>query len=134
MENGHSFMTADRIHRNIGKLFWKTSSMVTFDNFVEVCKKVNSNFKTIILNLPSIYQISKKSRPRSSTKVKMPLLEKNVEVQFRKGSRMIYYKESLISELYTTVDFLQSSFIKSGGLTHYSPVLLLYNPWKHQKT
>ena len=116
LEKGPTLMAADRIHGNIGKSFQKTSIVATFDNFVEVCKKANSNIDTITLDLLYIYQISQKSRARSSIKVKMPLLENTTEVPFRKGSRMIY-KESFMSELYTAVDVLQSSNIEIGGLT-----------------
>ena len=69
-------MAVDGIHVNIGKLFRKTSIVATFDNFVVVRKKASGKIETIILDLPFIYQISKKSRARSSAKVKMPLLEK----------------------------------------------------------
>ena len=39
-----------------------------------------------------------------------------VEVQFKKGSSMLHYKESFLEESYTTVNFLQPSFLKKGGL------------------
>ena len=48
---GHTLMAADGIHGNIGKLFRKTSIVATFDNFVEVCKKANSNIEIITLDL-----------------------------------------------------------------------------------
>ena len=115
-------MAVDGIHVNIGKLFRKTSIVATFDNFVEVRKKASGKIETIILDLPFIYQISKKSRVRSSAKVKMSLLEKFFWVQFKKDSR-IYYEESFIIDWYTAVDFSQSSFIKSGGYTS------LLQPW-----
>ena len=47
----------------------------------------------------------------------MSMLQKIVEVQFRKGSHVMSYKESFIGESFTAVDLLQSSFIKSGRLT-----------------
>lgn len=57
--------TADGTHGNIGKLFRKRSTVASFDNFVEVCKNKNSNIKTIILDLSSVYEISENSRARS---------------------------------------------------------------------
>ena len=66
-------MAADGICGNIAKLFQKTSILATLDDFFEVCKKANSNMETIILDLPFIYQVSKKSHASSSTKFKMPL-------------------------------------------------------------
>ena len=90
LEKGHTFMAADAIHGNIGKLFRKTSTVVTFDDFVQLCEKANNNIKAIVLDLPFIYPISKKARTRSSTKVKMPLMESIVEVQFKKGSSVCY--------------------------------------------
>ena len=38
------------------------------------------------------------------------------EVQFRKGSSMLHYKKCFLEESYTTVIFLQSSFLKKDGL------------------
>ena len=105
-------MAADAIHGNIGKLFCKTSTVATFDDFVQLCKKANSNIKTIVLGLPIIYPISKRTRTRSSTKVKIPLMESIVEVQFKKGSRMLHHKESFLEESYITANFLQPSFLK----------------------
>ena len=46
----------------------------------------------------------------------MPLLENIIEVQFKKGSSMLHYKETFLDVNYKTVDFLQSSFKKQGGL------------------
>ena len=115
LEKGHIFMAADAIHENIGKLFHKTSTFATFDDFVQPCEKANNNIKTVVLDLPFIYPISKKARTRSSTKVKMPLMESIAEVQFKKGSSMLHYKESFLEESYTTVNFLQP-FLKKGDL------------------
>ena len=121
LEKGHTFMAADAKHGNIRKLFHKTSTVTTFDDFVQLCEKANS-IKAIVLDLPFIYPIPKKARTRSSTKVKMPLMESIVEVQFKKGSSMLHYKESFLEESYTTVNFLQPSFLKKGGLkTFYAP-------------
>ena len=77
-------MAADAIHGNTGKLFCKASTVATFDDFVQLCKKANNNIKTIVLGLPIIYPISQKARRRSSTKVKIPLMESIVKVQFKK--------------------------------------------------
>ena len=90
LEKGHPFMVADAIHGNIGKLFRKTSTVATFDDFVQLCEKASNNIKTIVLVLPFIYLISKKTRTRSSTKVKMPLMESIVEIQLKKGSSMLH--------------------------------------------
>ena len=112
LEKGHTYMAAETIHGNIGKLFRKTSTVVTFDDFVQLCEKANSNIKAIVLDLPFIYPISKKSRTRSSNKLKMLLMKSIAEVQFKKGSSMLHYKESFLEESYTTVNFLQPSFLK----------------------
>ena len=89
-------MAAKAMHRNIGKLFRKTSTVATFDDFVQLREKVKNNIK--VLDLPFICSISKKARTRSSTKVKMALMESIVEVQFKKGSSMLHYKESFLEE------------------------------------
>ena len=116
LEKGHTFMSADAMHGDIVKLFHKISTVATFDDFVQLCEKANNNIKAIVLDLPFIYPISKKARTRSSTKVKMPLMESIVEVQFKKGSSMLHYKESFLEESYTTTNFLQPSFLKKDGL------------------
>ena len=64
--------------------FEKPSTVATFDDFVQLCENTNNNIKAIVLDLPFIYPIFKKARTRSSTKVKMPLMESIVEVQFKK--------------------------------------------------
>ena len=51
LEKGHTFMAADAIHGNIGKLFRKTSTVATFDDFVQLCEKANKNIKSIVYPL-----------------------------------------------------------------------------------
>ena len=87
------FMGADAIHGYIGKLFRKTSTVATFDDFVQLCEKAKSNIKVIVLDLLFIYPISKKARTRLSTKVKIPFMESIVDVQLKKGSSMLHLKE-----------------------------------------
>ena len=80
---------------SIRKLFHKAGTVATFNDFVQLCEKANNNIKVIVLDLPFIYPISKKARTRSSTEVKMPLMESIVETQFKKGSSMLHYKKYL---------------------------------------
>ena len=61
-------MAADAINGNIGKLFRKTSTVATFDDFAQLCEKANNNIKAIVLGLPFIYPFSKKTRTRWLTK------------------------------------------------------------------
>ena len=46
----------------------------------------------------------------------MPLMKSIAEVQFKKGSSMLHYKESVLEESYTTVNCLQPSFLKKDAL------------------
>ena len=115
LEKGHTFMVAGAMHGNIGKLFQKTNTVATFDDFVQLCEKANNNIKAIDLDLRFIYSIFKKARTRSSNKVKMPLVVCLAEVQFKKGSSMLNYKESFLEESHTTVNFFQPCFLKKGG-------------------
>ena len=46
----------------------------------------------------------------------MPLMESMVEVQFKKRTSMLHYQESFLKESYTTVNFLQSFFLKKMDL------------------
>lgn len=48
-------MAADGIHRDIKKLFRKTSTESIFEDFVKVCNKANSKIEPIMLDLPFIY-------------------------------------------------------------------------------
>ena len=57
----HKFMVTNAIHGNIGKLFRKTSTVATFDDFVQLCEKANNNIKTTVLDLRFTYPIFKKS-------------------------------------------------------------------------
>ena len=82
-------MAADAIHRNTGKLFDKTSTVATFDAFIQLCNKANNNIKAIVLDLLFINPISKKARTRSSIKFKISLMEGIAEVQSKKGSSML---------------------------------------------
>ena len=47
-------------------------------------------------------------------------MESIVEVQFKKGSSKLHYKDSLLEESYTTVNFLQPSFFKKGRLKTFT--------------
>ena len=108
LEKGHTFMAADSIHGNIGKLFRKTSTIPTFNDFVELCEKANSNIKTVILDLPHVcLSHFEESALAIVEKEAMPLLENIVEVQFNKGTNLMLYKKSFDEPGYTTVDFLQ---------------------------
>ena len=42
LEKGHTYMAADAILENIGKLFRKTSTVATFDDFVQLCEKATT--------------------------------------------------------------------------------------------
>ena len=61
LKKGHTFMAAGAIHGNVGKLLRKTSTVATFDDFVQLCEKAQNNIKMIVLDLTFIYPISKKS-------------------------------------------------------------------------
>ena len=66
----------------------------------------------MVLDLPFIYPIYKNAHTRSSTKVKILLMESIVAVQFEKGSSMLHYKNSFSKESYITINLLQPSFLK----------------------
>ena len=117
LEKGDTFVAADAVHGDIRKLFRKKNTVANFDDFVQLYEKANNNIKAI--DLPFIYPISKEAQTRSLTKVKVLLMESIVEVQFKKGSSMLHYKESFLEEIYTTVNFLQLSFLKKCGFKNF---------------
>ena len=83
-------MTADNIHGLIGKKMKKTPIMADFNEFVVLVNKSGKGIKPVELHSSEIYEVEKKSRPRKSKGVDMPLLEDVVEVAFRKGNRTLF--------------------------------------------
>ena len=104
LEKGHTFMHADVIHGQIGKLMKKAKTIATFDDFVEIVDKSGRKVKPIFMDDRSFYDIDKKNRSKSTKKVTMPLLEDIVQVEFRKGHRA-FIQEQLIQ-----CDFLINKF------------------------
>ena len=45
----------------------------------------------------------------------MPILSDLVEIQFRKGKNMLYYKKSFRNKEYVELDFLRPSIVKAGN-------------------
>ena len=67
---GHSFVAADAIHGNIGRLFCKAGTVATFDDCIQLCKKASNNIKMMVLDLPFIYPIYKKHTQDHRPKIK----------------------------------------------------------------
>ena len=53
LEKGHTFMAADAIYGNIGKLFRKTGTVASFDDFLQLCGNGNNNIKRYFWIYPS---------------------------------------------------------------------------------
>ena len=58
-------------------------------------------------------------RSRQTKKVKLPQLQEISEVEFKKGSRSLWYKESFDGEA-TEVDFLRNTFKLDDKPPHYT--------------
>ena len=83
LQKGHTFMAADGLHGEIGKVLKKETQVVTFSDFVKVCSKASKKSKTIIMDLPDLYSFTKENRCRNSEKVRIPPSGNKVYKRFR---------------------------------------------------
>ena len=110
-EKGHIFMAAGAIHFILENYFARHALLPR-----PTAWKSERQHKTIVLDLPFMYLISKKASIRSSPKLKCLLWKLKLRSNSTKGSSMMHYKEYFLEESYTTINFLQPSFLKKDGL------------------
>lgn len=108
-ERGHSFMRADSVHGNIGKKMNKCPEICTFDDFVEICDKARATICPIVMQYNEFYMFLDGHRARQSKKVQVPKLQGLSVVEFRKGSRSMFYQSEFEGEV-KEVDFLKPKF------------------------
>ena len=94
LERGHTFMRADSVHGNIGSKMRKCQEICTFDEFVELCGKAGQKVKPVVMHHDDFYAFVAGQRSRQSKKVVLPLLSDLCEVEFRKGSKSMWYRKS----------------------------------------
>lgn len=109
LERGHTFMRADSVHGLIGKRMSKSPEVYNFDDFVSLCGKAGKSIEPVVLHYSDFYSFAAKNRTRNCKTVKLPLLSAISEVEFRKGSRNLFYKKEFSDE-FTSADFLSPKF------------------------
>lgn len=102
-------MRADNVHGTIGKKMRKAPEIPTFQDFVDLCDKTSKHTKPVVMHQNDFYLFQDGHRTRQTKKVVLPILGSIVEVQFRKGSRLLFYKQSF-DDSYTEVEFLKPTF------------------------
>ena len=129
-EKGHIFMAAGAIHFILENYFARHALLPR-----PTAWKGERQHKTIVLDLPFMYLISKKASIRSSTKVKMPLMEIKVEVQFNKRKqhdalqRILPRRKLYHHQLFATF-FLKKRWFKNLPCTeHSTPWHYTINTW-----
>ena len=110
LERGHTFMAADSVHGAIGRKMKKKASIVNFRDFVEICASSQADVNPVIMENSDFRSFQKHVKSRDSEKVKMPLLHDIVEVEFRKGSSSMFYKEHFNQDDYIEVDFFMPKY------------------------
>ena len=105
-EPGHTFMSADSVHAAVEKQMRRRPDGFVYDfaDFVSVITEASRI--TVVPMLSS--QIREWAGQQSQAKLKKVeiRLDKMVSVQFRKGSRSLFYKISHDQDTYTEFDFL----------------------------
>lgn len=100
LEKGHTFMSADAFHAQVSKQIKRKGNVY---DFADLLGLVNSVGEAHQLDTFTEY----KSLVSSAKDTKKPLLSSVKEVQFRKGSSLLYWKEDLREEVFQSGEFLQ---------------------------
>ena len=108
-EKGHTFMRADSVHGKIGTKMGKTPNVYNFEDFVQLCNSSAKCIKPTCMEVDDFYQFADGHCSRQSKKVKVPQLSQIYVVEFKKGSRSMWYKENFAAEP-VEVDFLKPKF------------------------
>ena len=99
LHKGHTFMAADGVHGDIGKVMKITPKIGDFDAFARICSNSSENTDALTLDFQDIYKFSN-----------MVTL---VEIQFRKGSQAMYVKSDFNDVDHKEIHFLKESFVRS---------------------
>lgn len=111
-EPGHSFMKADSVHGNIGKEWSRRTDILNMDDVVNVIVKADKHNEVVHMTVTDFVMFKDGTRKRNkndSGQQIVPLLGNIRICEFRKGSRMLYYKES-----FDDVTFNESTFLKQN--------------------
>ena len=106
LERGHTFMRADSVHGCRGSKMKKCQEIHTFDDFVKLCQKASKKIKAVVMHPSDFYALEDGHRSRQSKNLTLPKLSELCEVEFHKGSRSMWCKESFDNDQ-TEVNFLK---------------------------
>jgi hypothetical protein len=103
---GHSFMKADSIHGQIGKKWNKTPEVLDYEDLEKLIKSSN-RFNNIVSLRSEDFKLFENGCIQRKKGSPIPKLGEIKSVQFRKGSRKMFFKQELENE-----EFLESSILK----------------------
>ena len=113
-EPGHTFMSADSFHHGVEQQIRKCPGGVVydFDDFVNVVASSNSRKVDVVL-MQNANVLDWRDRHSTSKvkKAKATKLGEMAEIQLRRGSNSLFYKQSHIETEFTEIDFLLKKFI-----------------------
>lgn len=108
-EPGHSFMKADSVHGQIGKKWNKTPEVLDFEDLEKLIKSSNKNNHVISLHAQDFKLFENGCMTRKKGTV-VPKLNDIKTVQFRKGSRKLFYQLELEGDDFSEVNILNQKF------------------------
>ena len=110
-ERGHTFMSADSFHHGVEKEISKQpgGNLYDFPDFVRVVSQSNSGHVDVVELAPDDVRawVGGQSIHALNTAANRPLISKIVQVQFRRGSRSMFYKYD-----HDDVEFITFNFLK----------------------
>ena len=95
-------MSADSFHHSVEEEIRKKKSLYDFDDFVEC---VQNQGIAIVMNAESFSDF--KNEKGCGKDIKVPYLKNICEIQFRKGSTKIFWKESFEETVHRESEFLK---------------------------
>ena len=109
---GHSYMSADNFHRSVEKEMKEMEKVFNFEDFIQCVGNVGS----VHVMTPTDFHSFKDGLSQgAASKRSRPLLADVQMVEFRKGSNMMFYKNSTNDdEPFKEADFLQAKYKKPG--------------------
>ena len=100
-------MGADAVHGMIKKIK-KSDTLYTFENFVNLCTSAGQNILPVYLQICDFDDFKAKILSSQTKMLILPKLGSLCEVKFVKGSKCMYYRDSLKTE-----EFQQTPFLKA---------------------
>lgn len=105
LETGHTFMAADSVHHSIERELKKRGDVCDFAEFAETVEKARCS---VVCLETSNFKVWKDMSNRATTNKGGHKLAEMAVVQFRRGSRSLFYKKHHSDECtFVTADFLK---------------------------